>query len=107
MARERWGSSVKTLVNHWEVPSYLVNWQREDMLYGGAEFQTLIFEGLYPQMLAFANSLRVGSGNNDDTAFTDLLDNSKESLTKLDVIPAALYGVRVYREGAVLAPRKC
>lgn len=75
--KERW-SEGKTMVNHWHSAPGIVNWDGNTYL-GGEEFRDLVLNEL-------AEVVRLWIGRM--------------------VNPSGLYGVRVYKKGAMLSPRE-
>lgn len=74
---ERW-SDGKMLTNHWESPSGIINWDGNTLL-GGAEFRDIILFGMN-------DVIRLWIGET--------------------VAPAGMYGIRIYKSGAMVSPRK-
>ena len=71
---EQWPRG-NTYVNNWEAPSYMVNFE-DKSLRGGFDVKKMIWDGAKPIL---------------------------EEWTGKQLTPTSLYGVRVYKEGAVLA----
>ena len=71
-----WGTG-NTYVNHWEVPSYMLSVENRELEGGGPDLKAKIW----------------------DTA----VDSVRE-WTGQDLTTSSLYGIRVYKSGAVLAP---
>jgi len=66
-----------SFVNYWENPSVMVNIEDKDLEGGGFELRQTIW---------------------------DISKDTIQEWTKENLVPSSLYGVRVYKEGAVLAP---
>ena len=73
---EQWGTG-NTYVNHWEMPSYMLSVENPQLKGGGSELKAMIWD-------AAVDSVREWTGQ--------------------DLTTSSLYGIRVYKEGAVLAP---
>ena len=73
---EQWGTG-NTYVNHWEMPSYMLSVENRELKGGGSELKAMIWD-------AAVDSVREWTGQ--------------------DLTTSSLYGIRVYKEGAVLAP---
>jgi len=71
-----WGTG-NTYVNHWEVPSYMLSVENRELEGGGPELKAKIWD-------AAVDSVREWTGQ--------------------DLTTSSLYGIRVYKSGAVLAP---
>ena len=73
---EEWGKG-NVYVNHWEMPSYMLSCEDEDLKGGGPALRTALW----------------------DAAIDTVSEWTGQALTT-----SSLYGIRVYKEGAVLAP---
>ena len=73
---EQWAAG-NTYVNHWEMPSYMLSVENKELQGGGTELKAKIWD-------AAVDSVREWTGQ--------------------DLTTSSLYGIRVYKEGAVLAP---
>jgi prolyl 4-hydroxylase len=73
---EQWAAG-NTYVNHWEMPSYMLSVENKELQGGGTELKAEIWD-------AAVDSVREWTGQ--------------------DLTTSSLYGIRVYKEGAVLAP---
>jgi hypothetical protein len=77
-----------TYVNHWDAPSYMI----------GLEDRSLALRG--------AAGARPISGMNLKAKIWEGIRPMLEEWTGHRLEPTSLYGIRVYKHGAVLAPRK-
>lgn len=76
---ENWPQG-NTYVNHWDSPTYMVSLEDRQGLRGGKPLRQQIWDSLKPIL---------------------------EEWTGHRLESTSLYGIRVYKHGAVLAPRKC
>ena len=112
--KEYW-SRGKTYMNHWDSEPLLVNWERQDLVYGGAEFQELVQNSLLDTVNNFVNinmGSSTGAGDSEVQSDPDLGSNSlletsaNQALARTACESSGIYGIRVYKEGSIVAPRK-
>lgn len=107
--KERWMEG-KTHTNHWETPPSLLSWERPDAIYGGDELRDLLEEEIQPIMAKFVNSGSGGTGKalgdskSEEGAGADIGEGALYRRSQIS--PSGLYGIRIFKTGAVVAPRK-
>lgn len=75
-AQEEWGMG-NIYTNNWAAPTYMVSIENNQLRGGGTKFKNEIWEAARPTI---------------------------EAWTGMKLQPSSLYGIRVYTEGAILAP---
>jgi hypothetical protein len=118
--REQW-TEGKTHTNHWDSPPSLLSWERGDVAYGGDEFRDVLEEEIEPLMTKFVNSGAGGTGKalgDGEDAPASEYDPGEEGevegqakgarplYRKAMVSPSGIYGIRIFKTGAIVAPRK-
>ena len=95
--------AADTHVNHWTSPTYMVHIDNPYFEGGGMELKNYIW---HVARLKLDKWINTGGGSNFANAAAEgtIKQNAKEDGVKWTLSPTSLYGVRVYKEGSILAP---
>lgn len=95
--------AADTHVNHWSSPTYMVHIDNPYFEGGGMELKNYIW---HVARLKLEKWINTGGGSNfaAATAKGNAKTDAKEEGVKWTLSPTSLYGVRVYKEGSILAP---
>ncbi len=86
-----------THTNHWEAPTHMLNIENANLKGGGMGLKQRVWKAAETVLLQWIQT------EADASSFKD--GNTKSGkASSLKLTPASLYGIRVYKEGAVLAP---
>jgi len=101
-AKEKWNAG-NTFTNHWHSPTYMLNIEDPRLPGGGEALKSMVIDTTREILHQWVSNsvVRLGEDNEHDTSGNQM---EGEHCNVLELIPASLYGIRIYREKSILAP---